>query len=64
MDEVNRLLDPARNQDASLAEQGLALRQVVSLMIAHRRPSYYLAQGRDALATLTDSYLRLFVQEG
>ena len=64
VDEVNRLLDPARNQDATLAEQGLALRQVVSLMIAHRRPSYYLAQGREALSTLTDSYLRLFVQEG
>ena len=31
-------------------------------MIAHRRPSYYLAQGREALSTLTDSYLRLFVQ--
>ncbi|MFM5659338.1 transglycosylase domain-containing protein [Aeromonas veronii] len=64
VDDVNRLLDPARNQNAPLAEQGLALRQVVSLMIAHRRPSYYLAQGREALATLTDSYLRLFVQEG
>lgn len=62
--EVNRLLDPARNQDASLDDKGLALRQVVSLMIAHRRPSYYLAQGRDALSALTDSYLRLFVQEG
>ena len=62
--EVNRLLDPARNQDAPLDDKGLALRQVVSLMIAHRRPSYYLAQGRDALAALTDSYLRLFVQEG
>lgn len=62
--EVNRLLDPARNQNASLADQGLALRQVISLMIAHRRPSYYLAQGREVLATLTDSYLRLFVQEG
>lgn len=64
VDDVNRLLDPARNQNAPLAEQGLALRQVVSLMIAHRRPSYYLAQGRESLADLTDSYLRLFVQEG
>src|SRR5690606_32945376 len=39
-----------------LNRQGLALRQVLALMIAHRRPSYYLAQGRDELATLTDSY--------
>ncbi|MGL5302348.1 MAG: transglycosylase domain-containing protein [Aeromonas sp.] len=64
VDEVNRLLDPARNQHAPLAEQGLALRQVVSLMIAHRRPSYYLARGRDSLAEQTDRYLRLFLQEG
>ncbi|MBZ6072449.1 transglycosylase domain-containing protein [Aeromonas schubertii] len=61
---VNLLLDPMRNQGTDLAAQGLALRQVVSLMIAHRRPSYYLAQGREDLAALTDSYLRLFVQEG
>ncbi|QFI55962.1 transglycosylase domain-containing protein [Aeromonas simiae] len=61
---VNQLLDPSLDSEASLAERGLALRQVVSLMIAHRRPSYYLAQGREDLATLTDSYLRLFLQEG
>jgi membrane peptidoglycan carboxypeptidase len=62
VDEVNRLLDPARNQDSTLAEQGLALRQVVSLMIAHRRPPTW--RRVEALSTLTDSYLRLFVQEG
>ncbi|MGL5287469.1 Membrane carboxypeptidase (penicillin-binding protein) [Aeromonas sp. RU39B] len=61
---VNMLLDPLRNENTTLEEQGLALRQVVALMIAHRRPSYYLAQGRNDLAALTDSYLRLFVQEG
>src|SRR5690606_37201275 len=43
---------------------GLALRQVLALMIAHRRPSYYLAQGRDELASLTDSYLRLMAKYG
>ncbi|MET1080854.1 MAG: transglycosylase domain-containing protein [Pseudomonas sp.] len=62
--EVNRLLDPARASNASPAERGLALRQVLSLMIAQRRPSYYLAQGRQALAELTDSHIRLLAQGG
>ena len=44
------------------AEQGLALRQVLSLIIAQRRPSYYLAKGREELAQLTDSHLRLLAQ--
>ena len=46
-----------------LAAQGLALRQVVALLIAHRRPSFYLLNGRQELATLTDSYLRLLAQQ-
>ena len=45
-------------------EQGLALRQVLSLIIAQRRPSHYLAKGRDELARLTDSHLRLLAQSG
>ncbi|MFN3987667.1 MAG: transglycosylase domain-containing protein [Rhodocyclaceae bacterium] len=47
-----------------LAEQGRALRQVLALMIAHRRPSYYLGGGRDALGDLTDSHLRLLTTAG
>ena len=62
--QVNRLLDPARSPDASLAERGLALRQVLALMIAQRRPSYYLAQGRHDLAELTDSHIRLLAGGG
>ena len=61
---TNRLLDPQRSADASLAERGLALRQVLSLMIAQRRPSYYLSQGRAELAELTDSHLRLLANGG
>ncbi|MGE8359579.1 transglycosylase domain-containing protein [Pseudomonas sp.] len=61
---VNRLLDPARSPEASLAERGLALRQVLALMIAQRRPSFYLAQGRDALNELTDSHIRLIASGG
>lgn len=64
LERVNQLLDPTQNKDSTLAEQGQALRQVVALMIAQRRPSYYLFRGRDDLNTLTDSYLRLQAQAG
>lgn len=63
-DSVNRLLVPAFNDGNATAAQGLALRQVVSLMIAQRRPSYYLSQGRQSLERLTDSYLRLLGEAG
>lgn len=46
----------------SLAEKGLALREMLSLMIAQRRPSHYLTKGRDELADLTDSHIRLLAQ--
>ncbi|MES2819933.1 MAG: transglycosylase domain-containing protein [Pseudomonadota bacterium] len=61
---VNRLLDPAGSPQASLGERGQALRQVLALMIAQRRPSYYLAQGRADLAALTDSHIRLLAGGG
>jgi len=61
---VNRLLDAERFPEAPLGERGLALRQVLALMIAQRRPSYYLAQGRQDLAELTDSHIRLLAGGG
>ncbi|MFQ3787617.1 transglycosylase domain-containing protein [Halomonas sp. A29] len=60
----NRRLSIGFDEVDSPAEQGLALRQVVALMIAQRRPSWYLAGGRRSLEGLTDSYLRLLLQEG
>ncbi|WP_423836658.1 transglycosylase domain-containing protein [Stutzerimonas stutzeri] len=62
--EVNRLLDSRRNAGTSLEAQGLALRQVLSLLIAQRRPSYYLGAGRDDMAELTDSHIRLLANGG
>ena len=47
-----------------LAPKALALRQVLTLIIAQRRPSHYLARGREELAQLTDSHLRLLAQNG
>ncbi|MFY0990703.1 transglycosylase domain-containing protein [Halomonas sp. C05BenzN] len=63
-DDVNRLLVPDFNAPGSLEAQGMALRQVVALMIAQRRPSWYLTTGRQALERITDSYLRLLADEG
>lgn len=60
---VNELLAAADASGPLLAEQGRALHQVVALMIAHRRPSYYLwPSGRDALARLAEGYLRLLAE--
>jgi len=39
--------------------QAQILRQVVALMVAHRRPAWYLFQGRDDLDQVTDAHLRL-----
>lgn len=64
LNNVSYLLTSDYAQDGANDEQGLALRQVLSLLIAHRRPSYYLTHGREQLSTLTDSYLRLFARDG
>ncbi|KQM52478.1 glycosyl transferase family 51 [Pseudomonas sp. Leaf15] len=60
--QVNLALSSTENDAAQVAQRGLALRQVLSLMIAQRRPSHYLANGREELAQLTDSHLRLLAQ--
>ncbi|MFO2466424.1 transglycosylase domain-containing protein [Pseudomonas sp. 15FMM2] len=62
--QVNQALTQRAQDPHSLAQQALALRQVLSLIIAQRRPSYYLTNGRDELAQLTDSHLRLLAQNG
>ncbi|HKR41500.1 MAG TPA: transglycosylase domain-containing protein, partial [Paraburkholderia sp.] len=61
--DVNRILrEPGSS--ATLDEQALAFRQVLSLLIAQRAPSYFLQKNNDALAKLTDSYLRLLANGG
>jgi membrane peptidoglycan carboxypeptidase len=61
---TNTLLAAPEGEGEHLAEQGQALRRVLSLMIAHRRPSYYLGGGRNELAQLTDSHLRVLAEAG
>jgi membrane peptidoglycan carboxypeptidase len=61
--EVNRSLSEPVSA-ATLDEQALAFRQVLSLLIAQRAPSYFLQRDNPALAKLTDSYLRLLANGG
>ena len=62
--EVNRLLELQEPDSEELKAQGMALRQVLALMIAHRRPSYYLLQNRRELGELVDAHLRLLHSQG
>ncbi|MBV4462158.1 penicillin-binding protein [Pseudomonas sp. SWRI79] len=61
---ANERLASPDTDPKSLSEKGLALREMLSLMIAQRRPSHYLTKGRDELASLTDSHIRLLAQNG
>ena len=63
-DAVNRLLRRPQADGAALAPQARAYREVLSLMIAQRRPSYYFGSGQEQLGHLTDSYLRLLGEAG
>ena len=59
---ANERLASTDTDPKAMAEKGLALREMLSLMIAQRRPSHYLTKGRDELADLTDSHIRLLAQ--
>ena len=63
-DQVNQVLAATTTDPESMAARGLAFRQVLSLMIAQRRPSYYLSKGRVELAGLTDAHIRLLAANG
>ena len=54
---------PHRDQ-AERARAAAVYKQVLSLLLAQRRPSYYLLQGRDDLRELADTYLRLMAADG
>ncbi|KVT40364.1 transglycosylase domain-containing protein [Burkholderia ubonensis] len=61
--ELNRVL-AAPTTAENVDQQGVAFREVLSLMIAQRAPSYFLNGGYPALQRLTDSYLRLLAAGG
>lgn len=59
---VNNLLcDRCRADDA---ERAGAYKQILSLFIAQRRPSFYIVTNRDALESVTNSYLRILGTAG
>ena len=67
--EVNQLLnsDASASEGEPLRRRAEAFKQALSLMIAQRRPSYYLRDktaGAADLAELTDSHLRLLAAAG
>lgn len=67
--EVNALLgkggEPAEGDDGELLlRRALAFKQALSLMIAQRRPTYYLAGAAQGLTQLTDAHLRLLAEAG
>jgi len=63
---MNRLLqaDALATTGLVSAEQATAYRQVLCLLIAQRRPAWYLGEGYAALQTLTNGYLRLMAAQG
>lgn len=64
---VNRLLALSERDSKDpkvVRERALAYRQVLSLLLAVNRPSYYLQRDRRALEARVDSYLRMLAEEG
>ena len=58
--DVNRIL----NGKLDAPGAALAYKEALSLLIAQRRPSYYLGDGEADLETLSNSHLRLLAQAG
>ncbi|MFH1568619.1 MAG: transglycosylase domain-containing protein [Gemmatimonadota bacterium] len=64
LSEVTRRLRRVPDGPLELATWAGDYRKVLSLILAQRRPTYYLVQEPAALETRTDSYLRLLVGAG
>lgn len=56
--------EPDRYAPQVTAEQARLYREVLSLLLAQRRPSYFLGNGYPLLQALCDRYLRVLAQEG
>ena len=63
-DETNHILNSRLVEGDALVEVARLYKHALSLMIAQRRPSYYLISGRQALEELTNSHLRVLAQAG
>lgn len=63
-EETARILNAPAETEAALARKGEIYRQVLSMLLAQRRPSYYLAGNREALGVLTNQYLGYLYDAG
>ncbi|MDD1630801.1 MAG: transglycosylase domain-containing protein, partial [Methylococcaceae bacterium] len=64
--EVNQLLSPGalKSHEQITPQQAQAYRQVLSILLSQRRPTYLLGRGYEALQNLTNKYLRLLAEQG
>jgi membrane peptidoglycan carboxypeptidase len=64
--ETNRiLLAKPKGPDAeNIKSWARSLKQVLSLIVAQRRPTYYLIENRPALQERTDDYLKILTESG
>ncbi len=64
-DVVNILNTPESDNDIALKrEKAVSLKQVLSLFLAHKKPSVYLLKDRRALMEKCDRYINLLAREG
>lgn len=61
---ANRVLTAPADTPAALARKAAIYREVLSLLLAERRPNAYLRVDDTALQALTDRYLRLLAETG
>jgi membrane peptidoglycan carboxypeptidase len=61
---VNRLLGPRQAHGGEAVRRARVYKQALSLLIALRRPTYYLNSGRPELERLTNAYLRALAAAG
>ncbi len=63
---MNRLLsaETIAMSEPITPEQGRAYRQVLSLLLSQRRPSYFLRAGHESLQKLADNYLNVLMASG
>jgi membrane peptidoglycan carboxypeptidase len=59
--EANRILSSG---SADIREKGLVYKQMLSLLLAERRPAFYLGQDHGRLLQLTNRYLRALSTQG
>ena len=60
--QINGLLD--EGQGSNDGERARAYKEILSILIAQRRPAFYLVTNRDTLESITDSYLRILGKRG